>query len=125
MQGLFKSVLIFFLTLRDENRALNAYRQSAKIALIKKNYTVVFYCGKRISYLGSFDEGEVYFYHAAKLAMRNADWFVIIGVARELVKIKRFKSADKWLLRGRLFCKAQEELKRHIHGGKHLQKHGL
>jgi tetratricopeptide (TPR) repeat protein len=100
----------FLLSLKEYSKALDAYRQTAKVSLIKKRYTVIFYCAKKIAYLGDFDEGEVYYYHAAKLAMRNADWFLMINVAKELIKIRRFKSADKWLLRAGYFVRRRKSL---------------
>ncbi len=98
----------FFLQLPDKPKAVEYYRKAAKIALIKKNYSALFACGKRLSYLVNYDEGEVYLYWAARNAMRNSDWYFILNVAKRLVEMQRLEGAELWLERVGYFARRRK-----------------
>lgn len=100
----------YFLEIRNYSKSRFYYRKAAKIALIKNKYLILFACGTRLVYLADRDEGEVYLYQAARRAMKNADWYLIVKVAKELIKIRRFKSADKWLYRAGYFARRRKSV---------------
>jgi tetratricopeptide (TPR) repeat protein len=102
----------FFLEVKEYEKAKKYYRKAAFSGLIKNNYFVIYACATRIAYLAGRDEGAMYLYQAAVRAMKKSDWYFTIRIAKAYAKMRRYKSASKWLER----AGAMARLKKSING---------